>query len=162
MPRLEPATRNGSPYYNVMDHRPDIARRWKEVDQLLRFEGSLEPQLKEEVRRALAQLSGCRFCASLGNPLPQYADVRIRTAVTFATSVAQNPRSVSEATFDRLRDHFSPEEIVELSTWIAFMYGAELFGAIMDLDPATESQRATYAAWLQQGMRKAAAPSVRP
>jgi alkylhydroperoxidase family enzyme len=155
MPRLDQATCNGTPYYNIMDHRSDISRKWKEVDQVLRFDGRLAPQLKEEVRRAISQLSGCRFCASLGEPQVQHDDPRVAAAVRFATAIAQSPRSVSDGTFDPLREHFSAEEIVELSTWISFMYGAELFGAIMNLDPATEPQKKTYAAWLTQGVRQA-------
>jgi alkylhydroperoxidase family enzyme len=157
MPRLDQATRNGTPYYNIMDHRSDISRKWKEVDQLLRFNGRLDAQLKEEVRRAVSQYSGCRFCASLGDPKPDHDDARVAAAVGFATAVAQNPHSVSDEAFDPLREHFSAEEIVELSCWISFMYGAELFGAIMNLDPATESQKTAYAAWLKQGTRLALA-----
>lgn len=154
MPRLEQATGNGTPYYNIMDHRNDISRKWREVDQLLRFNGRLDPKMKEEVRRALSQHSGCRFCASLGDPKPDYDDARVAAAVRFAKAVAQDPRSVSDATFDELREHFGADEIVELSCWVAFMFGAELFGAIMKLDPATEQQKATYATWLEQGQRR--------
>jgi alkylhydroperoxidase family enzyme len=155
MPRLEQATRNGTPYYNIMEHRIEIARKWREVDQLLRFSGRLDPQLKEEVRRAVSQLSGCRFCASLGEPQASHDDPRMAAAVHFAAAVAGSPNRVSDETFDGLREHFSAEEIVELSTWISFMYGAEMFGAIMNLDPATEPQKKAYAAWLVQGARLA-------
>jgi alkylhydroperoxidase family enzyme len=157
MPRLEQATRNGTPYYNIMDHRGEISKKWKEVDQLLRFEGVLDSQLKEEVRRALSQYSGCKFCASLGEPKSEYEDIRIATAVQFATEVVQGPGNVSDETFAPLLHHFSAEEIVELSTWISFMFGAELFGAIMKLEPATDLQKTSYEAWLKQGNRLAAA-----
>jgi alkylhydroperoxidase family enzyme len=159
MPRLAQATQRGTPYYNIMDHRAEIARKWRETDQLLRFDGVLDPQLKEEVRRELAQYTGCRFCASLGSPRQHHDDVRTAAAVAFAAAVAQNPRSVSDETFDTLREHFGAEEIVELSSWISFMYGAELFGAIMNLDPATEQQKTAYAAWLEQGARQRKARS---
>ncbi|MBT2303843.1 hypothetical protein J7E70_25695 [Variovorax paradoxus] len=157
MPRLDQATRNGTPYYNIMDHRSEISKKWKEVDQLLRFNGVLDPQLKEEVRRALSQYSGCKFCASLGEPKGEYDDVRIAAAVQFAIAVVQSPSSVSDATFAPLQEHFKAEEIVELSCWVSFMYGAELFGAIMNLDPATEPQKTAYEAWLKQGARLALA-----
>lgn len=155
MPRLEQATRNGTPYYNIMDHRSDISRKWKEVDELLRFRGRLDPDLKEEVRRAVAQQSGCRFCASLGEPRPHHDDARVAAAVRFGTTVARDPKGISDADFDLLRERFSAEEIVELSCWISFMYGAEMFGAIMNLDPATDAQKTMYAGWLEQGKRQA-------
>lgn len=155
MPRLEQATHNGTPYYNIMDHRTDISRKWKEVDELLRFKGRLDPELKEEVRRALAQESGCRFCASLGAPKSSHDDARVAVAIRFATSVARSPRRISDADFEELREHFVAEEIVELSCWVAFMFGAELFGAIMNLAPATEAQKKMYAGWLEQGRKQA-------
>jgi alkylhydroperoxidase family enzyme len=157
MPRLDQATRNGTPYYNIMDHRSEISKKWKEVDQLLRFGGVLDPLLKEDVRRALSQYSGCKFCASLGEPKGEYDDIRISTAVQFATAVVQNPGNVTDETFAPLQDHFNAEEIVELSSWVSFMFGAELFGAIMKLDPATDLQKTSYEAWLKQGTRLASA-----
>jgi alkylhydroperoxidase family enzyme len=158
MPRLDQATRNGTPYYNIMDHRSDISRKWREVDDLLRFRGLLDPELKEEVRRAIAQQSGCRFCASLGEPKLSHDDARVAVAVRFGTAVARDPKRIADADFDALREYFSAEEIVALSCWICFMYGAELFGAIMNLDPATDAQKTRYAAWLEHGKRQALKP----
>ncbi|MFP3646019.1 carboxymuconolactone decarboxylase family protein [Paraburkholderia sp. SIMBA_054] len=154
MPRLEQATRAGTPYYNIMDHRKDISRKWMEMDEFLRFGGKLDADLKEEVRRAVAQQSGCRFCASLGEPQSHYDDVRISAAVRFGKSVAASPTGVSDAVFDDMREHFSEEEIVELSCWISFMYGAEMFGALMNLDPASDQIKKMYATWLTQGKQK--------
>jgi hypothetical protein len=65
MPRLEQAAHTGTPYYNIMNHCKDISTKWKQMDEFLRFTGRLDPDLKEEVRRALAQQSGCKFCAQL-------------------------------------------------------------------------------------------------
>jgi alkylhydroperoxidase family enzyme len=154
MPRLEQASRSGTPYFNVMDHRKDISRKWMEMDEFLRFTGNLDPDLKEEVRRAVAQQSGCKFCASLGEPLPHYDDPRVAAAVRFGTEVARNPKAVSAEVFGAMKEHFDAAEIVELSCWISFMFGAEMFGAIMDLDPATEQVKKMYAAWLVQGKKK--------
>ena len=156
MTRIEQATRSGTPYFNVMDHRKDISVKWMEMDVFLRFGGKLDSDLKEEVRRAVAQQSGCKFCASLGDPKPHYDDPRVAAAVRFGTAVAQSPNGISDETFDDLRQHFSAEEIVELSCWISFMYGAEMFGAIMKLDPATDAVKKMYAAWLVQGKKNKA------
>ncbi|SAK95549.1 hypothetical protein AWB75_06928 [Caballeronia catudaia] len=154
MPRLEQATRAGTPYFNVMDHRKDISKKWMEMDEFLRFGGTVDSDLKEEVRRAVAQKSGCKFCASLGDPQPHYDDPRVAAAVRFGTAVAQSPTGIADEVFEELRAHFSAEQIVELSCWVSFMYGAEMFGAIMQLDPATEAVKKMYATWLVQGKKK--------
>jgi predicted Zn-dependent protease len=38
--------------------------------------------------------------------------------------------------------------------WVSFMYGAEMFGAIVKLDPASDAIKTMYANWLQQGKQK--------
>src|SRR5258706_495120 len=76
-------------------------------------------------------------------------------AVRFGTAVASSPKGIADEEFEALRAHFSPEEIVELSCWISFMYGAEMFGAIMKLDPATDAVKKMYATWLVQGKQQA-------
>lgn len=154
MPRLEQATRSGTPYFNVMDHRKDISKKWMEMDEFLRFGGTVDSDLKEEVRRAVAQQSGCKFCASLGDPQPHYDDPRVAAAVRFGTAVAQSPTGIADEVFEELRAHFSAEQIVELSCWVSFMFGAEMFGAIMQLDPATDAVKKMYATWLVQGKKK--------
>jgi alkylhydroperoxidase family enzyme len=154
MPRLAEATKDGTPYFNIMDHRSDIAKKWAEMDEFLRFSGLLDPDLKEEVRRAVAQESGCLFCASLGTPKAHYDDPRVTAAVEFGRAVAKSPANVSEAVFNAARAHFNPAELVELSMWVSFMYGAEMFGAIVKLDPASDGIKTMYANWLQQGKQK--------
>jgi alkylhydroperoxidase family enzyme len=157
MSRIEQATRTGTPYFNVMDHRKDISKKWMEMDEFMRFNGTLDSDLKEEVRRAVAQQSGCKFCASLGEPQPHYDDPRVAAAVRFGTAVAKSPTGIADAQFDELREHFDAPQIVELACWISFMYGAEIFGAVMKLDPATDAVKKMYAAWLVQGKQKKAA-----
>src|SRR5258705_2333678 len=107
MTRIEQATRSGTPYFNVMDHRKDISVKWMEMDEFLRFGGKLDSDLKEEVRRAVAQQSGCKFCASLGDPQPHHDDPRVASAVRFGTAVARSPVGIPDATFDDLRQPFS-------------------------------------------------------
>lgn len=154
MPRIEPKPGPGSPFGRLMSHRPDIRQSWDALDEKIRFTGILPPELKEEVRRALAQTSGCAFCASLGTPLDSYTDARTKAAVDFAKRVGSNPTRIDDATFDLLRPSFTNAEIVELVAWITFMFASEMFGAIFKLDPATPEQQAMYSRWLKNGMER--------
>jgi alkylhydroperoxidase family enzyme len=75
-------------------------------------------------------------------------DQRESLAIAFAERVLDDPRSVNSATFAVLREDFSDEQIVELCAWICFKLGANVFGAIMGLEPATDAQRAMFAEML--------------
>jgi len=143
-----------------MAHRSDLRKRWDAMDEFLRFTGVLEPELKEQARRALAQHAACRLCASLGEPRTSYPDERTEVAVSAAHALGRNPAGLSEEVFERMRAVFSAEEIVELMAWLAFMYASELLGAVFELDPASERERELYERWLSAGFRRYAEAAV--
>jgi alkylhydroperoxidase family enzyme len=134
-----------------MSHRPEIAQQWSDLDEFIRFAGVLDPELKEEVRRALAQTGGCAFCSSLGTPRSNYDDDRIRAAVEFAIAVGRTPTGVADREWVQLRPHFSDPEIIELCTWVCFMYASEMFGALMQLEAAHPDVIAGYADYVRRG-----------
>ncbi|WP_148222902.1 carboxymuconolactone decarboxylase family protein [Paraburkholderia xenovorans] len=118
--------------------------------------GQIDPDLKEEVRRAVAQEAGCRFCATVsGAPKGHYDDVRVAAAVRFATVVASHPKGIADSDFDVLKEHFSLAEIVELLAWICYNYGAEMLGAMLDLDDASEAEQKFYASYLERLKKRA-------
>ncbi|MEW6640848.1 MAG: hypothetical protein AB1586_10115 [Pseudomonadota bacterium] len=153
MPRLEGKTTvPGSHFRKIMSLRPDISKSWMAMDEAMRFSGVLHPALKEEVRRMVAQHSGCAFCASLGKPVGSYDDPRLTAAVAYGRAVAERPTGVDDAIWDELRRHFNDEEIVELTAWIAFMFASEMIGGIMKLDPASPELLSMYTKWIQTGI----------
>jgi len=96
---------------------------------------SLDPALKLLVGTQSALLNGCGFCADLHRAqaiqaklgrerfrdLEDYAQSphfseRERAALAYTEEITRH-RKVSDATFERLRAHFSEKEIVEL-TWL--------------------------------------------
>lgn len=140
------------PWYAVLAHRPDIVRCWSDLDAVFFSPTStVSNEIKEQVRRTLAQGLGCRFCASLGTPRDEHPDTREALAVAFAELVKQDHRDVDESTFDVMREEFTDEEIVELVSWVCFSYGSNMFGALMNLAPATDSEIKAYAAFVGSG-----------
>jgi len=96
---------------------------------------SLDPALKLLVSTQSSLLNGCGFCADLHRAqaiqaklgrerfrdLADYAQSphfseRERAALAYTEEITRH-RKVSDATFERLRAHFSEKEIVEL-TWL--------------------------------------------
>ena len=98
MPRIPPSTLGSTTADSVMGHRPELLEAWENLKHA--FDGpsaTLPPQLKEEVRRTLAQRTGCQFCASLGLPAEAHADRQESLAVAFADAVADDHTAISDA-----------------------------------------------------------------
>jgi alkylhydroperoxidase family enzyme len=149
--RIQPSDIGASIMERIMARRPEIARKFGELDATVRFGGLLSAELKEEVRRSMAPGVGCVFCASLGDPAAKQVDPRVSMAVGFAQSVVVDHRDIDDATFDVLRELFSEEEIVELVLWICLMYAGQMFGSLMKLPPATQEEIDGYTAWRAGG-----------
>ncbi|THF55302.1 carboxymuconolactone decarboxylase family protein [Ollibium composti] len=157
MPRIQGKPNvPGSAFRQIIALRPEIAKPWNALDEAMRFTGVLDAGLKEEVRRMVARHSGCLFCASFGAPQDSYDDPRWAAAVAFGKAVATDPTAVSEDDWQALQAHFSDEEIVELTAWIAFMFASEMIGAVMKLEPATPELKTMYTNWIRNGIEKAA------
>jgi alkylhydroperoxidase family enzyme len=144
----------GSEYRKIMSLRPDLNKAWNTLDEAIRFAGVLDAELKEEVRRMVAQNQGCKFCASLGLPKDHYEDPRVAAAVAFAGALASSPTGISDEVWAEVRPHFNDEELVELVAWTSFMYAAEMFGAVMKVDAATPEMKAQYSTWIARGIEK--------
>jgi alkylhydroperoxidase family enzyme len=167
MPRIEPlpAPPGANPLQysvlaGIMARRPEVLEAFGKLNRTLRFEGLLSLELKESVRRATADKVGCRYCASLGELEPEFADRREALAVALAEAIAEDPKAVTDEQFDELRAEFSDDEIVELVCWICLVTVAgQMFGAVMDVRPATSEEAAAYqdALFSRAGLRPAGA-----
>ena len=154
MTRITPAELEGNAVQTsllarVLGRRPEVLSAFGRLDSALRFHGLLPTSLKEAVRRATAAEIGCEYCQSLGTLKPNPEDRRESLAVAFAQMIAEDPKDISDAQFDVLREDFSEDEIVELVAFICFIaISGQLFGATLDLEPAGEEEIAAYQAVL--------------
>ena len=129
-----------------MAHRPELLEAWENLKHaLLGPSSTLSPQLKEEVRRTLAQRTGCQFCASLGLPAPSHAIRQESLAVAFAEAVADDHAAVSEEQVNVLLDDFTVAQVVELLMWICFEYAGQMFGCLIGDGPATAEEKEAFA-----------------
>jgi alkylhydroperoxidase family enzyme len=151
MTRIAPADIQANPFDRALGNRPEILEAWSALDQtLLGPSSTVAVEVKEEARRALAQDVGCRFCATVGGlPATEHADPRATLAVAFADQLTADHREIDDSMFAALREEFTDEQIVELVAWLCFKFGANLFGALMQLEPADAQQIETYSAFLQ-------------
>lgn len=108
MPRIPPSDTGDTTADRVLGHRPELLKAWDELKHaLLGPTSTLTPHLKEEVRRALAQHTGCEFCSSLGDPATSHPDPKESLAVAFADAVAEDHTAITDAQVKLLSDEFS-------------------------------------------------------
>jgi alkylhydroperoxidase family enzyme len=145
--RIAPSELGDGTADRVMGHRPDVLAAWEGLRHALTGPSStLSPELKEQVRRTLALHTGCEFCASLGRPDAEQPNPRDSLAVAFAEAVATDHAAISDAQLAVLLEDFTVPQVVELLTWIVFEHAGQMFGALIGDEPATEAERAAFAA----------------
>jgi AhpD family alkylhydroperoxidase len=135
----------------IYAQRPELAEAYARFAGVMKAPGLLPPRLVELVRLRVAFHNQCRSCMAI-----RYADGLDagvtedlvcqleapdtaedltdgeRAALHYADLLATDHLAISDATFDRLREHFSEPEIVELGMRVALFVG---FGRLaMSLD----------------------------
>ena len=150
MPRIAPADLEGNAVQRsllarVLGRRPEILKAFAGLDAATRFHGRLPASTKESIRRATAGKVGCDYCISLGTYVPNPDDRRESLAVAFAQLIADDPKEITDAQFEVLKEEFDEEEIVELVAYTCFVaIAGQLFGATLKLEPADQEEIDAY------------------
>lgn len=125
-----------TPYSRIMGHAPHVLGPWERLEETFFGNSILPADTLEQVRRTLAQGHGCEYCqAKAGPPDRQHEDIRTSIAVGFAQMVMVDHREIDRSAFSVLREHFTDAEIVELVSFISFMWAGGMFGKIMGIEP---------------------------
>jgi AhpD family alkylhydroperoxidase len=119
-------------FIRMMANAPDHFRRYNEVYGRLRFENHLGPRVTELVRLAVAETTRCQVCMAgrhpsavaaglteelvgeIGAPDQPHMTPAEQVAVAFATRLATDHLTITDADKSLLRAHFNSEQIVEL------------------------------------------------
>jgi AhpD family alkylhydroperoxidase len=131
----------------IMARRPEIAKAFGALQSSFRNNGTLPPRLIELMRLRIAFHNQCRSCMSIryqsgidagvteetvcSLERPAEADdlsAAERSALNYADLVATNHLAIDDAVYDELRQHFTEDELVELSLQCAMMVG---FGRVV-------------------------------
>jgi alkylhydroperoxidase family enzyme len=97
----------------------------------------------------------------LGGPPAEEVDQKVAVAVAYAQALIADHRELDDSMFDVLREEFTEAEIVELTVWICFMTAGQMFGSIMDVGPATDSDVEAFHTGLAASTRERAATAAR-
>jgi alkylhydroperoxidase family enzyme len=147
VPRIPPSDRGATTADRILGHRPQLLDAWDGLRRALVGPSStLSPQLKEQVRRTLAQHTGCAYCASLGRPAEELHDPKESLAVAFADAVAADHTAIGDAQVAVLLDELTIAQVVELLTWIVFEHAGQMLGSLIGDEPATSDEVEAFAA----------------
>lgn len=135
MARIVESSFGGTPFQRLLGHNRDVMERWNQLGDVLGKDGILTSELKEQVRRTLAQSNGCEYCKAKGKPDPDKFEEKTSVAVGFAEVFTKQKGEIAESSFDVLKEYLSEAEISELCAFICFTTASQYFGAMMQLQP---------------------------
>lgn len=138
MTRINESKFGETPFQKLLGHNKDVLNGWTQLGDILEKDGNLSSQLKEQVRRTLAQSNGCEYCKAKGKPEPHLFNNKISIAVGFAEVFLKQQGDISDATFNVLKEYLSDVEIIELCAFITFTTASQYFGAMLALKPPKE------------------------
>ncbi|MBL4954375.1 carboxymuconolactone decarboxylase family protein [Neobacillus sp. OS1-32] len=137
MARIVESNFGETPFQRLLGHNIDIMEGWNRLGDVLEKDGLLTSELKEQVRKTLAQSNGCEYCKAKGKPDPDQFNEKTSIAVGFAEVFLKQKGDIADSTFDILRECFTEEEISELCAFISFTTASQYYGAMMKLKPET-------------------------
>jgi AhpD family alkylhydroperoxidase len=130
----EPAYGSGIEPVEIWAHRPKMMSGMGKFQQAVRKGNAVEERLKNLVELKGAQMIGCEFCVDLGSQicrnsgltdqellaLPRYRQSELftereRLALDYTVGVMQTPVDVTDELFSRVQEHFSDEQLVEIT-----------------------------------------------
>jgi AhpD family alkylhydroperoxidase len=161
MARLElpdgPEVANQPEIVKIWSLRPDMGAAVAGLSHAVYSQSILPARVKEAARMRIAQINGCVVC--MGWRIPELAEQGVteelyahvedaatnpeysepeRLAVEYAEKFALDHRSIDDAFFARLKEHFTDPEILDLTicigNWVAF----GRLTMLLDLDEACE------------------------
>jgi len=129
-----PARGGGIEPVEVWAHQPKLMSGMGKFQQAVRKASTVEERLKNLVELKGAQMIGCEFCVDLGSQicrnsgfsdaellaLPRYhhSDLfteREKLALDYTVAVMRTPVEVTDELFERMKEHFSDKQMVEIT-----------------------------------------------
>jgi len=124
-----------TPFQKLLNFNPTIQHLWGNISEELEKDNYLSAQLKEEVRKTLAQANGCLYCKEKGKPDPQSYDEKTVVCTGYAEVFLQSKGQTSPTVTNVLNEYLSNEEKDELLTFICFITASQYLGALHQLQP---------------------------
>ncbi|NJH98789.1 carboxymuconolactone decarboxylase family protein [Staphylococcus agnetis] len=133
MALIEYSTIGNSPFQKLLGHNKSLLKNWNNLSVFLSDDGVISKELKEELRRILAQQNGCQYCKAKGSPTNKFQDEKSLLSIGFIEVYLKSKQNIPESSIGLLKEVMTDEEIVELITFTLFTTAQQHFGAILRL-----------------------------
>jgi alkylhydroperoxidase family enzyme len=136
----DPQAGNGMEPFEIWAYQPKMMIGMGRFNQAIRKGKSVDERLRNLVELKGAQLIGCEFCVDLGSQicrnsgfsddellaLARYQSSELFTgrekaALDYTVAVMRTPVEVTDALFARMQQHFSAEQIVEITALLTLV-----------------------------------------
>jgi alkylhydroperoxidase family enzyme len=136
----EPSIGNGIEPMAIWAHKPKLMLAMGKFNGAVRKPGALDPRIRNLCELKGAAMIGCEFCVDLGSQIcrnsgfsdqellaiPRYQssdlfNEREKVALDYTVAVMRTPVEVSDELFARLQEHFTTEQIVELTALLTLV-----------------------------------------
>ena len=136
----EPAHGSGIEPVEIWAYQPKMMSGMGKFQQVVRKGKTVDERLKNLVELKGAQMIGCEYCVDLGSQicrnsgfsddellaLPRYrqSDLfteREKTALDYTVAVMRTPVDVTDELFARMQEHFSNEQMVEITALLTLV-----------------------------------------
>lgn len=108
---------------------------WTNLSKTLEKDAYLSKELKEEIRKMLAQKNGCLYCKAKGMHNHHLTDEISLLCIGFAEVYLKLGTNIPNYILELLKETLSDCEISELFAFISFTTCQQYFGALMQLKP---------------------------
>jgi alkylhydroperoxidase family enzyme len=134
----EPARGNGIEPVQIWAHRPKLMTAMGKFAGAARKGTTVDQRISHLIELKGSQMIGCEYCVDLGSQicrnsgfsdeellaLPRYrqSDLfteREKLALDYAVAVMRTPVAVTDELFTRMKEHFSDEQLVEMTALLA-------------------------------------------
>jgi alkylhydroperoxidase family enzyme len=136
----DPRIGTGLEPFEIWAYQPKMMTGMGRFNQAIRKSKSVEERIKNLVELKGAAMIGCEFCVDLGSQicrnsgfsddelldLPRYRESdrfteREKTALDYAVAVMRTPVQVTDELFARMKEHFSNEQMVEITALLTLV-----------------------------------------
>ena len=136
----DPQTGSGLEPIEIWAHQPKMMTGMGRFNQAVRKGKSVDERTKNLVELKGAQMIGCEYCVDFGSQicrnsgfsdeellaLPRYRQSELftepeKTALDYAVAVMRTPVEVNDDLFARMKEHFSDEQMVEITALLTLV-----------------------------------------
>ncbi|MEB8126286.1 carboxymuconolactone decarboxylase family protein [Staphylococcus succinus] len=135
---IQPSLHGETSFQRLLGYNEEVMKNWRDLSDILECNGALSSELKEEIRRMLAQQNGCLYCKAKGKPKGHLKDNKSAVCLGFTDVFLKLNTDIPDYIINILQDNLTNNEISELIAFITFTTSQQYFGALMKLSPNDE------------------------